>query len=828
MRVCASALLLLSGCPEPPRIQVTATEDSGDETSETVDPSTGIDAFATESDMGTDPTTDSNGLPIALDDVFLTRQAEALSIAPPGVLTNDVGRDGELLSVAPFQIDSDNGARLVARADGGLTYTPVPRWWGEEGFTYTVANDAGAEATANVRIVTSPTSISLLDIAFDGFLILGDVGGDQSGRAVRGVGDVNGDGLEDVIVGAYQANTAAQNDAGRSYVVFGKADGASVDLGEVTDEVGGGFVIEGDGVGTRSGRSVSGAGDMNGDGLADLLIGADYGLVGAVNAGRSYVVFGKATTTRVLLSDIANPAGGVGGFVIDGETSEDGLGNSVSPAGDVNGDGRADVILGAPRHEPVVAFMNGGTAYVVFGKDDGAAVTLGSGGVRDGIGGFVIDSERDFSGCGTSVSTAGDIDGDGLSDVIVGCPGDDGSFGRAYVVFGKTDTRAVALALIGDLGTGGFLIEGEDAGDRFGTSVSGGGDVNGDGLADLLIGAHRAEAVTASTWSGRGYVVFGKADGTPVSPATWIPGVDGFAITATDLGGELGRQVSMAGDVDGDGLTDLILGARLADPNGADSGRSFVVFGGRDLTSVSLIGVANGIGGFAIDGEPPIMGETEGDRSGIAVSGAGDVDGDGLADLIIGAYDSEETLARQNAGASYVVFGGDYTRAITFRGSPSNDTFTGTAADESIVGGLGDDVLDSRGGRDVVYGGPGRDTIGLLDTAFFRIDGGVGEDTLRLQGAGLELDLTTLSPLAVRSIETIDLTGLGDNTLVVNPRSLFGLTEGRIVTVLGNGGDRVHLCGEDLVLTMLPDVSEYQLGHRTLRIDRDVVAECPE
>ena len=221
------------------------------------------------------------------------------------------------------------------------------------------------DAAGNVGAASANLDIS---IAALGFAITGELANDQSGFSVSGAGDVNGDGLADLIIGADQ-NAAGGADAGRSYVVWGKADGTAVNLDDVVLGTGG-FVITGETAGDLSGRPVS-AGDVSGDGLADLIIGASQNDAGGVAAGRSYVVWGKADGTAVNLDDVAL---GTGGFVITGETTTDESGYSLSAAGDVNGDGLADIIIGAYASD--AGGVNFGRSYVVWGKADGTAVNL--------------------------------------------------------------------------------------------------------------------------------------------------------------------------------------------------------------------------------------------------------------------------------------------------------------------------------------------------------------------------------------------------------------------------------------------------------------------
>ena len=179
--------------------------------------------------------------------------------------------------------------------------------------------------------------------------------------SVAGSGDVNGDGLADVIVGASGGDAGSETNAGLSYVVFGKPGTGPVDLAALGS---GGFVIEGVAAYDISGRSVAGAGDVNGDGLADLLVGGPRELIWGDGdfAGSSYVVFGKPGSAPIRLGAL-----GGGGFTLAGAAANDYSGQSVSGAGDVNGDGLADLIIGAWSASPDGEFF-AGSSYVVFSQ----------------------------------------------------------------------------------------------------------------------------------------------------------------------------------------------------------------------------------------------------------------------------------------------------------------------------------------------------------------------------------------------------------------------------------------------------------------------------
>jgi hypothetical protein len=532
--------------------------------------------------------------------------------------------------------------------------------------------------------------------------------------------------------------------------------------------------------------------------LADLIVGApnsDPGAPVRADAGRSYVVFGKASSTAVELSAVA---AGTGGFVINGQGASDASGTSVAGAGDVNGDGLADLIVGANLSDPGVS--NAGRSYVVFGKGSSTAVELSA--VASGTGGFVINGQCTLDQSGYSVASAGDVNGDGLADLIVGAPNSDpgttarADAGRSYVVFGTTAGTAINLSAVAG-GTGGFVINGQGVSDNSGWSVAGAGDVNGDGLADLIVGAPNSDP-TAGANAGRSYVVFGKASSTAIDLSAVAAGTGGFVMNGGASGDNSGWSVASAGDVNGDGLADLMVGAKAGDASaGTDAGRSYLVFGKTGPASVDLTAVANGIGGFVINGQ------SASDGSGVSVAAAGDVNGDGLADLMVGA-DLSDPTAGASAGRGYVIFGatgGAFVLSqVDFLGTAGNDSLIGTSAGQTLVAGVGNDTLTGFGGADVLLGGAGDDRIVIKDsnvaalqsafgaggntTQLARVDGGSGLDTLLLDGAGITLDLTAIansggitpgSSSRIESIERIDLTGSGNNTLLLGLKDVLDI-----------------------------------------------------
>ena len=563
------------------------------------------------------------------------------------------------------------------------------------GSTYTVAGPDGTDTVSNIeRLVFADGNellpvmdavVSLFGIAAGtgGFVINGQHAGDSSGRNVAALGDFNGDGLGDVVVGAPWADPAGGGAAGRSYVVLGRSDGSAVELSAVATGSGG-FVLNGEYARDFSGLSVSGAGDVNGDGLKDLIVaapGADP--VSGSSAGRSYVIFGRTGMAPIDLSAVAS---GSGGFVINGQNAGDLSGLSAAGAGDVNNDGLADLIVGAPGADPASG-SSAGRSYVVFGRTATGAVDLSA----LGGGGFIIDGQSAGEHSGWSVAGAGDVNGDGLSDLIVGgflgTTAAGSHAGRSYVVFGRSGSSTVDLAAVAT-GIGGFVINGRSAGEGSGRSVAAAGDVNGDGLNDIIVGAPWSDPA-AGTDAGRSYVIFGRSDTAAVDLSAVATGSGGFVINGRCAGEQSGWSVAGAGDINGDGLADLIIGAPWSDPAaGAQAGRSYLVFGRTDTTAIDLSAVATGSGGFAITGQ------SSGDQSGISVAGGGDINGDGLADLIVGAHWADPA-AGEFAGRSYVIFGSATgvfaTTPITHMGTSGNDVLTGSAGSDLMMGGPGAD-----------------------------------------------------------------------------------------------------------------------------------------
>ena len=486
-----------------------------------------------------------------------------------------------------------------------------------------------------------PQSLSDIANGNGGFVVNGVGAGDRAGIFTSNAGDVNGDGLDDFIIGADNDDPGGRNDSGAAFVVFGRRDGGKVELSDIEAGIGG-FVINGVSAGDSAGEGVSGGGDINGDGLADLIVGALHDDPNGDSSGAAFVVFGKKDTAAVELSAVES---GAGGFVINGASAGDRAGYRVSNAQDVNGDGLTDILVTAHLAAPNGG--NSGAAFVVFGKKDTTAVELSA--VQGGTGGFVMNGVGSGDRAGRSASTAGDVNGDGYSDLLVGAPTDDpngDSSGAAFVVFGKTGTTAIDLSNV-ESGIGGFVINGASAGDQAGVTTAYAGDINGDGLDDLLVGAKFADPGGRND-AGASYVVFGKKDTAAIELSNVESGTGGFVINGK-VAGDHAASVGTAGDFNGDGLNDILVGAPEADTSGADSGSAYLIFGKNNTSAVELSKVEEGAGGFALNGV------SAGHLLGLHSNGGGDINGDGYSDLVIGARGAAPNGA--DSGAAYVVYG---------------------------------------------------------------------------------------------------------------------------------------------------------------------------
>jgi len=429
---------------------------------------------------------------------------------PPGVLFwRLLGRAGATTGTTPSvvwqltvparsgAIGTAWGSVLDANGDGvGDILAGAPGVGGGTGRAYIHAGRAGVGVT--VPQLTRLTGLAGANAYY--------------GNAVASAGDVNGDGFADVLIGSYLAGVSN----GRIDLYFGGPGGPGLVPSNtaLAPEAAGYF-----------GYAVAAAGDINRDGYGDIVVGAYL----AGGAGRVHVFYGSAggITGRPSLS-LNSPVGGSASF-----------GYAVAGAGDVNGDGFADVVVGANG-----VGTGAGAAYLYLGGAAGLAATPAVS-LTSGGGAF-----------GSSVGGVGDLNGDGYGDVAVGAERFGSSAGRAYVFLGRAG---------GPSPTASLTIASPSANAFFGTPVTAAGDVNNDGFGDLLVGAQNANGTV-----GQAHVFHGSAAGVAPSPSGTLTGPDG-------VGGAFGYGAAGAGDVNNDGFGDVVVGAFSA---AARAGRVHVYLGG--------------------------------------------------------------------------------------------------------------------------------------------------------------------------------------------------------------------------------------------------------
>ncbi|EKD50620.1 MAG: hypothetical protein ACD_62C00479G0001 [uncultured bacterium] len=432
------------------------------------------------------------------------------------------------------------------------------------------------------------------------FSITGEASGNYFGYRAVVLSDVNGDGIDDVLASAYK-NSEGGTSAGKVYLIYG-AGNLSGDLSAENANV----TFVGEAANDYLGLAIASAGDVNGDGLGDFMIAAKGNDAGGSNAGKVYLIYGRdfstddATVDGVFDLTQAN-------FIIKGQAANNYFGHALASAGDVNADGYGDIMISSKDYNSAqgrIYLFQGGSLSGTVSASSATATFTG-----EGIG----------ETAGYALSTAGDFNADGYDDLVISAyyNGDMTYTGKIYVLYGSA-----TLSGNTSLSDATLTYEAEEYRDYAGNSVSGGQDINGDGIDDIIVGA----AAYGATDDGRVYVLYGSS--TTLTGTEFLHDAN-VIFYGENSGDNAGISVQLLKDMNGDDLGEILIGAHRNDQTATNAGKVYLIMGSASLTSVTLNDTTT---------SATLLGVAAGDYAGYGLSDAGDVNGDDILDFFIGAY----------------------------------------------------------------------------------------------------------------------------------------------------------------------------------------------
>jgi len=470
----------------------------------------------------------------------------------------------------------------------------------------------------DIRSVTYSTNQSLTTSADS--IFLGEYEGDYAGRTLASAGDVNGDGYDDLMIGAYNNDDSFTN-AGKIYLFFGN----EIDWDNEISLSRADASFLGCGVGHRAGTAIAGAGDVNNDGYDDILISAPEATLYSNEplVGITYLILGKASgwsaNTSLWNADAS--------FI--GENIDDYSGMDIDGGGDVNRDGYDDILIGAPRNDEGGADI--GQVYLIFG-----GTYLSTNRSLKFSNASFIEQSGQGSSAGRTVAFIGDANGDGYDDLAISSGGDEGN---VYIIFGKSSGWARDTSL----SNADAKYIGEHIGDDLGRSITGGEDVNNDGYDDILMGSRDND--DNGDHCGKVYLLLGRATGWHFNANLSV--ADASFMGETEQG-RLGSSVAM-GDLDNDDNADMLIGAPYYREGGIGPGKVYLIFGENlQLITDQIISTAN----------VSFIGKNSDDMAGVSLSLSGDYNGDGWNDILIGTHNDFEF---NNRGKAYLINGLAFT-----------------------------------------------------------------------------------------------------------------------------------------------------------------------